>query len=344
MAKQKYRSVIIASLLLIFLISTAAAQNSRTNTLQILPVTVPIGHLATMSVMMDYSDIPVNAFSFTVHFDPNAVTIMDADLGDLASGFEALLVYVSWDGRLGISASGTIPIPAGSSGEIIQISFTILTSDSYLYIDNMGEDFTGWSAGGTWIEGCIPEINYLYRHLPGVCFPGEPFVIEYAQGPGPASIETVNETLPAGWTVLAPPWDEHTGDTFTWNDRIQSATVLPPADAAGGSYYFDGYTDIWHWCAGESQQAIEGHNVIQVFTPTATPTPCVHSGDVDAGGTITPDDALSAFHIYLGVTIDPTTAEQCAADCNADSSITPEDSLCILINYLSGFCACADML
>ena len=79
--------------------------------------------------------------------------------------------------------------------------------------------------------------------------------------------------------------------------------------------------------------------------PTPTPTPtqfCVNDGDVDNSGALTPQDALSAFQIYLGVIPNPSETELCAADCNASTTVTPEDALCIFRHYLSNSCDCMD--
>ena len=79
--------------------------------------------------------------------------------------------------------------------------------------------------------------------------------------------------------------------------------------------------------------------------PTMTPTmPCVNTGDVDNNDSITPEDALKAFQIYLAIIPDPSEGEYCRADCNGTSTVTPEDALCIFLHYLSGECQCADPL
>ena len=72
------------------------------------------------------------------------------------------------------------------------------------------------------------------------------------------------------------------------------------------------------------------------------PEPCVHSGDVDGSETLTPEDALMSFEIYLGIEPNPAYWEQCAADCDGSESVTPSDALCIFQNYVSGSCDCVD--
>ena len=69
--------------------------------------------------------------------------------------------------------------------------------------------------------------------------------------------------------------------------------------------------------------------------------PCLHHGDVDNNGNLTPLDALMAFQIYLGL-ITPSYPEICAANCNGEGDVTPSDAYCIFTHYLSGGCDCQD--
>ena len=69
--------------------------------------------------------------------------------------------------------------------------------------------------------------------------------------------------------------------------------------------------------------------------------PCLHTGDVDGNGILTPIDALHAFQIYLGL-ITPTYIELCAANCNGEDDVTPSDAYCIFMHYLAGSCDCVD--
>ena len=71
---------------------------------------------------------------------------------------------------------------------------------------------------------------------------------------------------------------------------------------------------------------------------------CIHNGDVDDNGSLTPEDALNSFQIYLLMFPYPTYEEFCRADCNGSGGVTPRDALCIFQNYLQGSCACMDDL
>ena len=79
-------------------------------------------------------------------------------------------------------------------------------------------------------------------------------------------------------------------------------------------------------------------------TPTATATPfiCLNNGDVNYDGDHSPADALMSFQMYMEVIPDPSDDELCRADCNGNTNVTPEDALCIFMDYLSGNCDCTD--
>ena len=82
------------------------------------------------------------------------------------------------------------------------------------------------------------------------------------------------------------------------------------------------------------------HHPLQGPEPTPTPQPCVHNGDVNADDSITPEDALECFQIYLTSYPDPTYEEYCSADCDGNNLVTPADALCIFRNYINGSCEC----
>ena len=89
-------------------------------------------------------------------------------------------------------------------------------------------------------------------------------------------------------------------------------------------------------------QAVDSGQVDMGFHYGLQTEPCIHNGDVDGSGELTPEDALEAFQIYLNQYSSPTFQERCSADCNASGSVTPADALCIFLNYLSGSCSCMD--
>ncbi len=77
--------------------------------------------------------------------------------------------------------------------------------------------------------------------------------------------------------------------------------------------------------------------------PTATPTACLHTGDVNFDGRVTAGDAQLAFQIALG-SISYTQEEYCAADCNASGVVTSGDAQQIFQVALGISASCADPL
>jgi len=78
------------------------------------------------------------------------------------------------------------------------------------------------------------------------------------------------------------------------------------------------------------------------MVPTATVIPCVHNGDANGDGQVTPGDAQLAFSLYLAcILYSPTREQYCAADfCGTgevapcDGSVTPGDAQGIMRHYL----------
>jgi hypothetical protein len=175
---------------------------------------------------------------------------------------------------------------------------------------------------------CIAEWAWLSRDLPSEGVAGTPFTISYRAEGASAGIRRVEETLPSGWQVLSPPWDEHQDDSYAWNRPIQSCEVLPPADLLGGDYYFYGSTVSWHWCNGEVTHSISGDSVMHISagttpTPTETPTLTVTPtpdctgcpGDCNGNGQVIVNELVLAVNIALG----ERPVDACRpVDCNAD--------------------------
>ena len=173
------------------------------------------------------------------------------------------------------------------------------------------------------------------------------------------------------WLGVERPLYDHATLQISTNGGTSWSTIWENEDTYdGGEWEYMEY-DISQWADGASDVSIRwimgptdtgwqycGWNIddVQVLyegecnpatptpAPTPTPEPCVYDGDVDNSGSLTPQDALASFQIYLGIIPDPTIAEECSADCNGSQSVTPEDALCIFLNYLSGSCQCAEAI
>ncbi len=125
---------------------------------------------------------------------------------------------------------------------------------------------------------CIPEWCWLDRDLPETAVPGEAFTVRFNIQGGTASITMVSETVPEGWEILSPEPDYHSGIQYEWYYWITEYTILPPADAEAGTYYFFGETQSYHWCNGNFWRSIGGDFTLEILngpdlTPTATPSP-----------------------------------------------------------------------
>jgi len=91
---------------------------------------------------------------------------------------------------------------------------------------------------------------------------------------------------------------------------------------------YDGdYPELW--------QALDSH-----FSVSGTPTPgCVNNGDVNDDSILSSEDAQIAFSIAIGL-YEPTFEEECAADCNADGTVSAGDAQAIFQAVVfGGFCS-----
>ena len=174
------------------------------------------------------------------------------------------------------------------------------------------------------------------------------YEITYDFGSGP---QTVSDTFDENGSFtfqVAVTGTEDIGGLFTYRSEANDATsgasfVHNYAPAAANT----AYEQVENFNVGGSSQLNSyertlGNFYLEPVSPT--PIPCLHTGDIDGSESITPQDALATFQIYLGAFPSPTETQLCAADCNDNTSITPEDALCIFLHYLSGSCSCVDPL
>ncbi|MEW6381951.1 MAG: GEGP motif-containing diheme protein [bacterium] len=110
-------------------------------------------------------------------------------------------------------------------------------------------------------------------------------------------------------------WDHNAG-SCSRSVTIIKVEPLPP-----------GTTDIDILEAGWNYVDQEKIIIYGAIKDTASPAAC--SGDLNADGSISPQDALIAFRCYLGLVPCP----ECA-DVNGDGTVTPVDALCLFHKYL----------
>jgi len=124
-----------------------------------------------------------------------------------------------------------------------------------------------------------------------------------------------------------------------WSGTIDAFRLDPPDSGAVGTIEVD-YIRL------QAVPVPPTPEPTQTFTPqptaTGTPESCLHSGDVNNDGGITPGDAQTAFQYYLNcIALAPTMEQYCAADfCGGgtispcDNSVTPGDAQGIMRQYL----------
>ena len=120
---------------------------------------------------------------------------------------------------------------------------------------------------------CVPEDVWLERDLPYQCMGGVEFTVRLWHQGSAAAITRIDETLPANWTVVSPPWDKRVGNTYTWLGEIDEYTVLPSVYGTPGEEYFTGWTDGDDSCGGFVRLMITGDQQLYFLVPTVTITP-----------------------------------------------------------------------
>lgn len=301
----------------------------------------PMFTTVDVPVYLENSETPVHAFSFRLITDDSVVSYTSYLSGTLTSDFDMLVAGEPVQGEIVVTGyDSEAGIPVGSSGTIVLLRFSVMTGYTDLVFSDLGEDIAGFGCNSGSFLACQPEFTWLTRSLPDTCYPGVAFTATYSYQGGSAAIIQTAETVPDGWSITHPPWDELIGNTYIWYEPIYSSTILPPEDAPGGSYDIDGTTISTHWCNGDVTHDITGDQSIVLddgTTPTPTP-PCPHTGDVNQDSALTAEDAQLAFQIVLWVYL-PTWDEACAADCNGDGEYTAGDAQGIFLAALGmGLC------
>ncbi len=103
---------------------------------------------------------------------------------------------------------------------------------------------------------CTPVVCYLTRELPDHGCSGDEITINLNMYGDPSCyVVSIEETIPDGWEMLAPPWDDQIGNTYIWNEPIDSYNVR-----VGGAFLaeFSGSAVIWDPCQGNQTKPIEG--------------------------------------------------------------------------------------
>ncbi len=333
---------LLSSILMLLCIAGTAAND----TLYIENLTVPQMELVVIPVHLVNDDTPVQTFSFHIHYDPSIMTFDSEGRGTLTESFEMFNACQINPGDVQVSGSDSMTgIPAGSSGTCAELVFAVTAGYSNLDLNQPTDDIAGFNQIDGSLYTCIPEMAWLSRSLPETCQAGVPFDVNYSYQGGTATVIETSETVPIGWTVLEPSWDEQSGNVYTWFQALSYCTILPPHAGVAGEYTIAGETVSIHGCNGEETRDITGDGSIYLwgFTPTPTPTPdCLHTGDVNGDGSLTSEDAQITFNIALGQYI-PPYMEQCAANCNGVNDVTAGDAQ-VIFGAVFAMDSCVDPL
>jgi hypothetical protein len=108
-----------------------------------------------------------------------------------------------------------------------------------------------------------PTYCYLVRDLPGEACDGDQITVSLDfYGNYDCTIESVEETVPSGWTVVSPPWDDKIDNTYIWNSAISSYEIV----ALGFfNHEFSGQATTWHPDDGYQTQATQGDHTIYIL-------------------------------------------------------------------------------
>ncbi len=107
-----------------------------------------------------------------------------------------------------------------------------------------------------------PTFCYLVRDLPGYACNGDQITVHLNFFGNPdCTIESVEETVPGGWTVVSPPWDDQIDNTYIWDSAISSYDII----VSGLFYYeFSGQATTWHPQDGYQTQTTQGDQTIYI--------------------------------------------------------------------------------
>jgi len=104
------------------------------------------GEKVAFTVSVDKIPNGVERIGFEVEYDPSVLGFSNFKNGSLTQDFSTLRVNLPDGGRLKVSGFTTHPIPAGSSGNIITLTFTVKKcQNSTLTLTHLTDDMTGWS-------------------------------------------------------------------------------------------------------------------------------------------------------------------------------------------------------
>jgi hypothetical protein len=106
----------------------------------------------------------VGSIGFEVRFNPDFLNYTGFTRGDLVAGFDFFDCSVPAGEldivRCGGFEAGSDTIPAGTAGDVADLVFEACEPDSPIYLQELKDDLTGWSASGGCLQcACDGDIN-----------------------------------------------------------------------------------------------------------------------------------------------------------------------------------------
>ncbi len=121
------------------------------------------GEAIQIAVSMSNGETPVEAFGFDLHYCTDMLEYVSCEYGELTLAWPYLNCNPAEPGIVRVGGFSPMPIPAGSSGSIAVLTFTVTCGacnpedECEISLTDLVDDFEGWSAqSGTFTYHCEP--------------------------------------------------------------------------------------------------------------------------------------------------------------------------------------------
>ncbi len=280
---------------------------------------------AAMDMNIDSPDganeLPINSITFTGNYihDSNGVTALRGN--EITRSILVNVADNSWDnigGNGGAAGGHWTALEVNHSAEVNIYGNAI--NDVSQGQNSEGKAIIVWD-----IVELICRCNDITNNYEGIYVYGGGGVYggPYAVPFGYVAYNNIMNNSEYGLTVD----DYATGDPLRADFNYWNAADGPGGDAegSGDAVYGNAVWEPW----------------LNAVQEPPCPPPCYNDGDVDNNGSLTPNDGMMTFRIYIGYISYPTYEEECSSDCDGNGYISPGDGQCIFWSYLEMGCECA---
>jgi hypothetical protein len=306
---------------------------------------------------------PIDAFSFTLTYDAQAMKFTGSQAGDLLASFSEKQCLELEPGVLLCTGFGSVAIPANSLGTLFNLSFTSqcqVGDTSRFALSGLMDDLS--------VASVCDNIFVCKPCRPAECDGPAIYISQAGRGLGERLWEQNGDSLRMEIRVKASPqniaafgfrlqydparlsFGSVARGALTGNFVMATAKLLQPGTLVCGGFgpaaipsntegtllelHFGVTCDV-----GDSSEIritdmvddVAGLNACCNYFACA---PCDHDGDVNSNKQLTFGDALCAFEIFLNGGILATSCdlpqfacESVAADANCDNTVTSRDAL-----------------